>query len=568
MSPLQFTRSVRSLNRLRHIAKVLTQHGFGHIVAQINLARFVPVWMMRSRARAARRDQRPSTIGRHLKEVCTELGPTFIKLGQLMSTRPDIVPQEVVEELRKLQDDVPPFDTSVAMDTVARQIGRPVEECFAWIGDAPIASGSIGQVYRARAHDGTELVVKVRRPQIEETIKLDMQLLRWLAESLEKLMPELRSYRPAMLVSELEEMLTRELDYINEASATVRFAEGFEDDAGIRVPKVYWEFSGPSVLTLEALKGANVDKALNDGRSNDQPIDRRLVARRLVDCYIRQVFDLGLFHADPHPGNILIEPPGRVGLIDFGQVGRINDELMTQLVVIIYACVSNEISVVIDTFADMGAVARETDRRALHRSLQVLLDKYYGLPIKRFDLAQLFTEFTDVVRRHDVVIPRDLMMLLKAIGTMSGTVVRLDPDLDMVELLQPRLKQALSDRLSPKRLAHGSALMGWHLVNIIRQAPGQLRDLLRRLSTGSWQLDVRHHNIDRLISELDRSSNRLAFSIVIAAIIVGSSVIISADSELTLFSIKIQHFGMVGYLFAGVLGLALAWAIFRSGRLH
>ena len=228
----------------------------------------------------------------------------------------------------------------------------------------------------------------------------------------------------------------------------------------------------------------------SDGEA--EPIDRRLVARRLADAYVRQVFDLGQFHADPHPGNILVEPVARVGLIDFGQVGTITDELMTQLIVIVYACVNNELDVVIDTLADMGAVGRETDRGSLHRALQALLDKYHGLPIKRFDLPTVLAEFTDVVRRHDVLIPRDLMMLFKAIGTVSGVVIRLDADLDMLELLQPRLKEALSKRFSPARLARAAALVGWDMVSIARQAPRYLRQMMCRVSAGTWRLDIRH----------------------------------------------------------------------------
>jgi ubiquinone biosynthesis protein len=568
MTPFQFTRSVRSLNRLRRIAQVLTQHGFGHIVAQINLARFAPVWMLRKGKQAVPADEGAPAIGRRLAMVCTDLGPTFIKLGQLMSTRPDILPPEVLSELRALQDDVPPFDTSEAMEIVAQEFGRPVEECFASIEATPFASGSIGQVYRARGKDGTELVVKVRRPGIDEIIKLDMQLLEWLASSLENLMPELRAYRPTMFVAELEQVLTRELDYINEASTTSRFVPAFEADPGIRIPRVHWELTGARVLTLEALPGTNVETLLGRPGTDRDRIDRRLVARRLADCYLKQIFELGSFHADPHPGNVLIDPPATVGLIDFGQVGTITDDFMTELVVLVYACVNNEMDLVIDTLADMGALGRDTDRRQLQRALQALLYKYHGLPIKRLDLNTLLNEFSDVVRRHDVVIPRDMAMLIKALGTAASVMVRLDPDLDLVELLTPRLKRTLTDRFSPARLARSATLLSWDLISIIRRAPGQLREALRRVAAGSWELHVRHENIERLIKELDRSSNRLAFSIVIAAIIVGSSVVISADTELTPFGIDIQYFGILGYLIAGVLGLGLSWAIFRSGRLH
>ncbi len=568
MTPLQFTRSVRSLNRLRHIAKILTQHGFGHIVARINLARFVPVWMLRGKRAVAPADTHPSAIGRHLTEICTELGPTFIKLAQIASSHPDIVPADILASLQTLQDDVPPFDTAIAMQTIEAELGRPVNECFEWIGDEPIASGSIGQVYQARNKDGTSLVVKIRRPDIQDVINLDMQLLQWLAESLESLMPELAVYRPTMLVAELKETLTRELDYINEAAATTRFGEAFADDVGIRIPKVYWDLTGSSVLTLEELPGTNVERLSDADQDPERAIDRPLVAKRLVDCYLKQVFDLGRFHADPHPGNILVEPRAQVGLIDFGQVGTITNELMTHIVVLVYAAVSNEIGVVIDTLADMGALSGETDRRGLQRSLQILLDKYNGLPMKRFEIATVVSEFTDVIRTHQVSVPRDLTMLLKAMGTMSGVVTRLDPNLDIVQLLAPRLKQVIKRKLAPQALAREAGLVGWQLLNIARHAPGQVREMLRHLAGGRWRLHIRHENVDQLTQELDRSSNRLAFSIVIAAIIVGSSVVISADTTLTLFTIKIQHLGVVGYLIAGIMGLGLSWAIFRSGRLH
>ena len=568
MTPLQFTRSVRSLNRIRHIATVLTGHGFGHIVTRINLGRFVPVWMLPRKRAAARADTAPASIGRRLAEVCGELGPTFVKLGQMLSARPDLVPEDVLKELRTLQDKVPPFDTQQAMATIAEELGRPVTECFASIESEPFASASIGQVYRATGQSGEKLVVKVRRPDIDTTIALDMQILAFLAESLEDLMPELRAYHPTVIVSEFEQALTRELDYVNEAAATTRFAEAFADDPGIRIPKVYWDLSGTRVLTMEALAGSNIDTLMGDHGTETSAIDRKLVAQRLADCFMKQAFEMGMFHADPHPGNILVDPPASIGLIDFGQVGSISDEWMDELVVIVYACVNREVDVAIDTLADMGAVGAEVDRQQLHRSLQFLLDKYHGLPIRRLNPSTLLTEFSEVIRRHDVTVPREVVMLAKAYGTVASVTASLDPDLNLLELLKPRLKQALSDRLSPKAFARGSALAGWHMLSIARHAPGQLRQMLRRLGTGEFRLDVRHQNIDQLISELDRSSNRLAFSVVIAAIIVGSSVVVSASTELTLFDLKVQYLGIAGYVIAGVLGLGLSWAIFRSGRLH
>lgn len=567
MTPLQFTRNIRSLNRLRQIAQVLTRHGFGAVVTKLQLGRFVPVWMMRRYRAKASPESAEDSVGRRLTLVAAELGPTFIKLGQMLSTRPDILPPAVLRELRTLQDRVPPFDTAQARETIVAELKRPIEECFASLDESPFASASIGQVYRARGRRGEKLVVKVRRPDIEDVIRLDMQVLHWLAQSLESLAPELQMYRPTEIVAEFEQALLRELDYVHEGSATARFAEAFADDPGVRVPRVHWELTSGRVLTLEALPGESVETLLS-ANTVSHGVDRRAVARRLADAYLRQALEFGFFHADPHPGNILVESDGTVGLIDFGQVGVITDEWMTELLVIVLAAVNREVGVIVDAFADMGAIGAEVDRRGLQRSLQMLLDKYYGLPIKRFDLGQMLSEFSDVLRRFDVTVPRDLLLLIKAFSTVAGVIMQLDPELDLLELLRPRLKKAMAERFAPSRVARGTTMMAWHLLSIARQAPGQLRQGLRRLSSGGWRLRVRHENIDRLTNELDRSSNRLAFSVVIAAIIVGSSVVVSANTDLTVLGFRVQSLGMVGYLIAGVLGLGLSWAIFRSGRLH
>ncbi len=566
MTPIQLTRSVRSLNRLRLIAQVLTRHGFGFIVAQINLTRFVPVWMLGRKAMAEPPQQGGSEMGRRLAQVCTELGPTFVKLGQIMSTRLDLVPPEVAIELRSLQDEVPPFDSSVAMDIIERELSRPVSECFSSIGDEPIASASIGQVYRAKGLDGANLIVKVQRPDVAEVIRLDMHLLAWLAESLEGVMPELRMYHPTMLVDELDRMLTRELDYINEAATTQRIGHAFRNRQGVRVPEVVWSLSGPRVLTMHAIAGRNLDVVLAEG--DDSLINRPLIGKRLIDCYLEQIFELGVFHADPHPGNILVEPPASVALIDFGQVGTITQSLMDDLVVLIYACANNEFDAAVDTLADMGALGEHTDRRNLCRSLQEMAHKYAGLPVKRLDFSTLFAEFSDVMRRHDVVVPRDLAGLIKALSTLGVVATKLSPDLNLLEHMTPRIKRLLTERISPAQIARSSVRLGWDVLSILRRAPGQIRETLRRMSTGRIEINVRHENIERLIREIDRSGNRLAFAVVIAAIIIGSSVVLGVGSDTTVLGIEVRYIGVAGFLMAGVLGLGLGWAIFRSGRLH
>ncbi|MCP4593959.1 MAG: AarF/ABC1/UbiB kinase family protein [bacterium] len=562
MNPLGLAKSVRSLNRLRRIARVLTQHGFGHVVSRLNLGRYASV--LELRRPVAAETASPEQVGVRLAAVCNDLGPTFVKLGQLLTTRPDLLPEDVLAGLRTLQDQAEPFDSETAMRIIEEDLGADPRTCFSSIDATPLASGSIGQVYHATAADGLEVVVKVMRPDIADSIRLDMHLLKWLADALERYLPEVRAFKPVLLVEEFEDAILREMDYVNEAASTARFCAAFAEVEHVCAPQVRWDLCGPRVLTLERVAGRNLDTVL---RSGDADLDRKLLADRLANAYLKQFFEMGVFHADPHAGNILITPPARIALIDFGQVGTISDELAHQLTVLLFAGIGREIDLVVDTLGDMQTLGPQVDRTQLARALRRLLNKYYGLPLNRVDHRLFFSEVSEIFRQFDVTVPRDAVVLCKALATIAGVAMQLDPEIDLVSILKPRLKRMVAERLAPRRLLRGLGISGWHLFSILRTAPRQLRTALQRVSLGQWQLTVRHENLERLTSEMDRSSNRLATSIVIAAIIVGSSVVVSTDRAVTFFDIPVQFFGIIGYLFAGVMGLALLWAIFRSGRL-
>ncbi|MCB9850559.1 MAG: AarF/ABC1/UbiB kinase family protein [Phycisphaerales bacterium] len=564
MPSVPLATSVKSLNRLQQIARVLARHGFGHIVERMNLGRYLPMSKMLRADREAAQVSAQTSVGRRLSAACAELGPTFVKLGQMFSTRPDLLPDDILGELRGLQDHVPAFDHESAMAIVCEETGAPIEENFSEFGDAPFACGSIGQVYHARTKDNHAVVVKVKRPGIDAAVRQDLVILKWLASTAEQWLPELARFKPPQIIEEFEQLLTHELDFISEASATARFEEAFADDDNVHIPHVYWELTGPRVLTVGAVSGRNIDALVGD---NGRSIDRHLLARRLVNVYLTQFFDMRFFHADPHPGNLLISPPARIGLIDFGQVGTLSDETASQLVIMIVAMVYREPQVVVDVLSDLGAVEPDADTRALARALRQLLDKYHGLPLKRLDLVGIFGEIAAVMRAYNVTLPREMVMVLKTITTIAGVALKLDPGLDLVAILSPRLRGLIAGRLSPKNLARTTGVAAWHVLSILKTAPGQLRTALRQLSKGKWQVHIRHENIEHLAKEMDRSSNRVAFALVIAAIIVGSSVVISATTTVAFLGIPIQWIGIAGYIFAGVMGIRLLWAIFRSGRL-
>jgi len=567
---LNLPKTVRSIRRVQTIAGVLSRHGFGHLIDRLHLGRYVPLPKRWREVIAPPSDRTVDVnLGRRIARVFEELGPTFIKLGQMMSTRPDVFPADIIKELIALQDRVPPFSTDEAKHTIASNLGSRIEECFATFDDVPFASGSIAQVHRATTRPSEDrpserVVVKVKRPDIEDIVRLDMTILRWIADLIERMLPELHIYHPLLIVDEFERTLLREMDFVNEAATMARFGESFEGDPGLHIPKVYWDLTGPGVLTLEEIRGVSAQKLIDQP---DPKVNAKAVAAQLAEAFVRQFFEIGLFHADPHPGNLLIEPPARIGLIDFGLTGRIDEERLSQLVVALIAAFNREPEIVVEVLADMDALGEGTDRHALRHDFLQLIEKYYGLPLRRFDPQTLFFEITSLIRRHEVSLPREFVMFGKALVAIGGVCLQFDPQLDLLSLVQPKLTALLANRFRPSRLLKSAAVSTWHMAHIVKTAPGQLRDISRRLARGKWQVNIRHQNLDMLAQELDRSSNRLSFSVVIAAIIVGSSWVVTTPATTKVFGIPLPALGFTGYLVAGIMGLGLVVAMLRSGKL-
>jgi ubiquinone biosynthesis protein len=389
-------------------------------------------------------------------------------------------------------------------------------------------------------------------------------VLKFLAEQAETLFPELRAYHPKLLVEEFTQTLQRELDFVNEASATTRFYEAFKSDAHITTPQIRWDLTSTNILTLEYLDGVRFRDVIN-GRGSQ--CDRSALARCLAECFLYQFFEFGLFHADPHPGNLLIRPPDGIILIDFGMVGQIDELLSERLVIGLVAAVKKEVEIIVDILADLNALGPETDRQLLARDLRGFLDKYHGLPIRRLDMATIFRELIDTVRRNDVTLPRDFVVMLKSLAEVSGVVLQLDPELNLVELLQPKLSKLIRDRFSSRRLVRTAGVSAWHIVSILRDAPRLMHEVMRGMGRGRFQVNIRHENIDHLVRELDRSSNRLAISVVMAATIIASSVLLSLSPDFTLFGLAVRYLGFAGYGLALFMAAGLMAAIFRSGKL-
>lgn len=562
MSLISIGKTPRRLRRLSQILQVFVKHGFGHLVYNLKLHTYLPV-ANRFREKPLKLAQyEEETLAKRLGLVFQELGPMFVKLGQVLSTRPDLVPDEFVKEFRKLQAGVLPFDSAVAKGIVESELKCPIREAFSTFEDKPRASGSIAQVHDATLLDGTKVVVKVKRPGIDRVMLTDLDLLSFLAEMAERI-EELKPFRPAMIVDEFERAIHQELDFITEASHTAKFHQNFEDNPKVHSPYVYWDFTTSSILTLERLSYMNL---VDCSPLDEMGIDRKKLAVDLVTTFMEQFFITGMFHADPHPGNLLVSRDGTLGMIDFGMVGYATEDLKNQLSAAVMALVKKDIDFFVDVFIDIGCTPQDGNLPKLKGSLIEILDKYFGIPMKRIDIRKAFSDVMQIARNNSMVLPRDFVLLGKSFVTVISMVRTLDPDFDFASIITPFTKGLTREKLSPSHLAKTATVSTWHLANLIRQAPRELRYLAQKLLGGTMQIALKHQGLDNFIYELDRASNRLALSIILAATVIASSLVMMAKIGPTIIH-DISILGIVGYLFATIMGLWLAFGIFRSGRL-
>ncbi len=569
MSLFSFRRRYfRDLPRIGRIIAVASRHGFDHLVEQMGLQRF---FSLRKRLTTV---QEPSLSHLHrigaperLRMMFEDLGPTFIKFGQVLACRPDMLPLEYSRELLKLTDSVAPFPVSEAKKIVEDELKLPLEKIFLSFDDIPVAAASIAQVHRATLLDGNEVMVKVQRPHIIRIIDRDIGLMRWLAHLIDTRVPELRPYNIPGIVEEFAHTIRRELDFFVEASNAVQLRKNFEQSSILHVPKVYLEISSKRILVLEKIDGIRIndfDKLERAGH------DRREIARKGGAAFFKMVLQDGFFHADPHPGNLFVLSDGRLGLVDFGIMGRISEENKEHFATIFLALANHDYDTLVSRYVDMGFLSDESIdiekfQREMKEDLVEFLEPYYIMQAKQIDFSAYVDRITHILVRHRLKLPSNLYLMDKALITLEGILRQLDPDFNYYESAKPYVAELIGLKQSPLHALKKIKKDITGLADAVALLPKQIRMIVRKITHGEIRINIHHEDLHYLIRDIDKSSNRLAFSVITAAIIIASSIIIHSAQGPMLFGLPV--FGLIGYVLAAFLGLWILIGILRSGQL-
>jgi ubiquinone biosynthesis protein len=573
---LQALGAARDLGRLHEIASVLIRYGFGDLVRRMGMANALEragralLW---KHADEYAHMEPPVRVRRALED----LGPTFVKLGQVLASRVDLFAPEWIIEFGKLQDSAPPSAYDKVLQQFAEDMGAPPEQVFAYFDPEPIAAASIAQVHRARLKDGSEVVVKIRRPGIQPIIEADLRLLMRLAEFAEADIPDWRSFRPLEVVRQFSLSLQRELDFAaecrNSEIISGNFA-GYRDQdktapgtAGreppmppIVIPRVHWEWTGQRVCVQEYIDGipgrdlSGVDRA---------GFDRKLLARRGAHAVLKMIVEDGYFHADPHPGNVFYLPGNRIAFIDFGMVGRLTEERRGQVTNLLIGLVRHDPGRVADVMLEW-AEAGSVDEAALIQEIQAFVDQYHGLPLKQISIGGMLNDLAATLRTHQIALPPDLALLIKAFITLEGMGRELDPDFDMAGEAMPILEKVFRMRFAPTALLRRGWRSALETIGLISDMPHDISRLLRTARRGRLEIHIDVTHLKHVGNQLDGAANRLTIGIVVAALIVGSSIVMTVPGGPKLFGLPL--FGLLGYLSAAVGGLWLLLSIWRSNK--
>ena len=555
--------ATRSLGRLSEIAQVMVRHGFGYFLEAHKLTDLLPGRSAELRLSGAE-SSIGSARGQHLRELLDELGPTFVKFGQLLSTRPDVVPPDIIAELRGLQDDVRPFPFEQAERVIEEDLGNSLARLFLEFDPQPVAAASIGQVHRAVLPNGREVAVKVQRPGAPRQIEADVALLYQAAKLVHERVRALDFIDVRGLIDEFAREIRQELDYRLEARNAQTFHRNFASDPHVRVPKVYWQYTRARVLTLEWLEGRQVADVDTLPLTIDE---RRDLAYLIAETWMTMIFRHGFFHGDPHPANILVlEEAGTIGLVDFGAVGKLSDDDMSKLTRIFIDAAAENVDVLPKRLSDLGVRYPKEREEEFRAALREMYYRYYGASLAEIDPIQVIREAFQLIYSMNLQLPTRYLLLDRAIATVGAVGVELYPDFNVFEVARPYARGLMLERFTPQRVARRARRDAIRYAQIFAEAPYQWHDLMEQVRDGQVEVGFVHKGLDEFLESIQRVFNRLVIALIVTGGLIGSSMIgIFATKGPQLLGIN--ALSVVGFALSAVLGLWLLWGVIRSGRL-
>ena len=554
-------RTYRHLNRYRQILGVLFKYGFGDLLERLKIEQYIEVGLqMISRKRVGRVER--LTRPQRLRIAFEELGPTYIKLGQVLSTRPDLIPVEFIHELAKLQDKVPPVSFSQIRRVIETEFKAPPEEIFTHLEETPQASASIGQVHRAVLKDGEAVAVKIQRPRIRKIIEVDLEIMLHLATLAERHIEEFSLHRPVKIVEEFARTIEREMDYKIEATNMERIAVQSLDNPHVYIPKVFREATTARVLTTEFIDGIKISEV---DRLEAAGLDPKRITTRGANLVLDQVFHHGFFHADPHPGNIFVLPDNVICLIDFGIVGTVDRRTREDFVELLDSVVhKNEVRAA-QVLLKLTEWETQPDMRIFEREVADFIGRHLYQPLKDIEIGKLLQQLLETATRFRLRILPDIFLMLKAFSTVEGVARMLDPEFDMISAATPFIKDVKLARFKPERVAGDFIDLVSKLLQFLHQFPKDLLELTSLVRQEKLTLRIEHQGLGTMLATHDQISNRISFSIVIAALIIGSALIVISKTPPLVYGISL--IGIIGFFAAAIMGIWLLVAILRKGKL-
>ncbi|NLZ54616.1 MAG: 2-polyprenylphenol 6-hydroxylase [Thermoanaerobacteraceae bacterium] len=552
----QLSTTYHHAKRYKQIIDILIKYGFGYIVEKVGII------LPRGTTRENPNPDDKMTTAQKVVMMLQELGPTFIKLGQVLSTRPDIIPDVYIKELKRLQDDVTPFSFETVKCQIEEELGCGISDTFKSLDETPLASASIGQVHRAVLINGQEVVVKVRRPDIDKIITVDLEIILNLTRLIERHIPEARIYDPVGKVEEFAEAMHKELDFTREGFNVDRFRQNFEGDNTIYVPKVFWEATTQKVLTIEYIHGFKISQ-LN--KIAEQGLDTSKIAENGARAILKQIFVYGFFHGDPHPGNILIMPDGKIAFIDFGMMGRIDKYTKYKLADLIIGVINKDTGKIVSVLLELSQSDEDLSTSDIELDVEDLIERYYAKTLKDVNMSKLLNEVLTIVAKYKIMLPSNFTLLLKSLITIEGVGIELNPDFNIFEVAKPFVKKMLMDRYAPAYIFKEALINFREFNKSLTLIPKLISGLYQRSKTDSIKLDFETKGAEKVLIELNKMINRLVFSMIVAALIIGSSLIIQADVGPFLFNYP--FLGILGFVTAGLLGIWLIVSILRTGKI-